>query len=205
MKSERELGYILVKPMLRQLYTINLIDKQLIDLSKKVRQAPALPEVSEINIDYTYQGPGPKLLGYQTETYQLKANDTICLTEYLTTSEPELSNLLPSLDLMTEYKISTSFSTLPRELDICFVANNITYKRHTTHGFPLKSIDQIDKTQFEVIHIDKKAKGPINNFGFPENYTVLTYDQMMNSATNFVTDSVSEMHPEPIAQDLYFD
>jgi len=205
MKSEKELGYILVKPSQRQLYTVNLMDKQLIDLSEKVAQAPDLPDIEKIEIEYFHHGSGPIILNYPTELYLLKVNGEVCLTEYLTTAEPELTAIVPSFELITEYKINSTFKSLPKDLDICFVANNITYKRYKSHGFPLKSNDQFGKTQFEVTSIDKNAENPINNFKFPENYIVLTYDQMMDAASNIVSDPSVEMHPEPITPESFLD
>jgi len=196
-KSEKKLGYILAMPEKRQLYTVNLMDQQLIDLSNKVENKPKTPKMTELKIEYIHHGPGPNILGFKTELYFLEVNGEICHTEYLSKSSEPLMALIAGLELMTEYKINTSFGSLPKDLELCFVADNLFYKRFSQHGFPLKIEDQFGKATFEIIDIDLNASKPFNNYEFPEGFKVLTYNQMMESASNIVSDPDNEMHPDP--------
>ena len=197
-KSEKELGYILVKPEKRELYTINLMDQQLIDLSNKVKDKPKIPRNIDLKIEYNHRGPGPTMLGLKTDLFSLEVNGKICQTEYFVSSSEALTALTAGMELMTEYKINTSFDALSKELELCFVADNLNYDRYSKHGFPIKIEDQYGKTLFEVIDIDVNASQPFNNYKFPEGFLVLTYNQMMEAASNMVFDTANEMHPEPI-------
>ncbi|MDH3326716.1 MAG: hypothetical protein OEM38_08365, partial [Gammaproteobacteria bacterium] len=169
-RIDQEPIYTLVNASQRHLYKINTKEKKILNLSDNVKQAPHIPDVEGISIDYVLHGAGPVILGFDTELYLLKVNDDICRSEYLVKSDVELTNILPGLGLMMEYKINTTFRDLPEDLDLCFVANHLAYKRYGKYGFPIKSEDQFGKVQFELISIKKDAENPVGNFHLPDNY-----------------------------------
>lgn len=200
-KSSQEPAYILVNAEQRRLYTINHKEKQIINLSDEIKKPPVLPEIQDVKIDFFRHGPGPNILGFETELYLLKANGKICRTEYLSKAVAELTGAIAGLELMTEYRMSTTFGTLPNELELCFTADHLTYQRYRKGGFPLKSEDQFGKTMFEIISIKKDSNNPIDNFKLPERYTVMSYKEMMDSSELITVGAGTEMHPLPVSED----
>ena len=201
-KNGDEPGYILVKTSQRQLFTINNNDRQIVNLSDKVRQAPNIPEMEGVSIEFVRHGAGPIMHGFDTELYLLKVNGEICRSEYLTNADSELISVLSGLELLTEYQINTTFASMPAQLDLCFVAEHLSYQRYRKHGFPVKSENQYGKTVFELISINRDIANPDNKFRLPEGYTVISYEEMMNSS-GIVPDSTgNEMHPPAISKDI---
>jgi len=195
-QAEGELGYLLLNPVKRQLFTINPSQKQIVNLSGKIKQSPKIPKMNDTIIDVVEHGAGPKMRGYETMLYLLKVNGEICRSEYLAKSVEELTNVIAGLELMTEYKIITTFGSLPAQLDLCFVAEHMSYKRFSKHGFPVKSNDQYEKTEFEMISINKFAKNPPNDFKLPEGFTVISYeDAMASTGMPPMVGTGHEMHP----------
>ncbi len=202
-KSSDELGYILTKASNRQLFTVNTNEKQIINLSDKVEKAPIIPKMEGVFIEFVHHGAGPIMHGFNTKLYLLKVNGEICRSEYLINTDAELTNVLSGLELMTEYRINTTFGSMPAQLDLCFVAEHLTYKRHSKHGFPVKSENQYGKTEFELISINKDAANPTDNFMLPEGYTVISYEEMMNSSGIAPESNANEMHPPAVSKDLF--
>ena len=199
-QSGEDPAYILVYPDQRQLFTIDHAQKQVIDLSEKITQAPTMPPPEEYSIEYIHHGAGPKILGFDTEFYLLKVNGEVCMSEYLSKSLNKLSDVISSMELMTEYRINTTFGNLPPQLDLCFVAEHIAYQRYREHGFPLRTEDQFGKVQFELLKINEAADNPKENFKLPEGFTVITYEQMMESSNMIPLEPQGDMHPSEVIE-----
>jgi len=202
-KSDNEPGYILVNTSQRQLFTINDNDRQVINLSDKIKQAPVIPEMEGVSIEYIRHGAGPIMQGLDTELYLLKVNGEICRSEYLTNIDTELVDVLSGLELMTEYRISTAFASMPAQLDLCFVAEHLSYQRYRKHGFPMKSENQFGKTEFELLSINRDIPSPSNKFALPEGYSVISYEEMMESSGIVPSNGSNEMHPPAISKEIF--
>ena len=163
--------YTLIDSKQRQLHTVDNENKRISDLSGKVKQKLLLPAAEGISIEFVPHGAGPVMLGFETELYLLKVNGEICNTEYLSKAA-ELTEIVAGMELLTEYKMASTFSSLPPELDLCFVADHLSYERYTKFGFPIKSNDQFGKVQFELLSVDKNTKKPLGSFKLPENYSI---------------------------------
>ncbi|MDH3326291.1 MAG: hypothetical protein OEM38_06195, partial [Gammaproteobacteria bacterium] len=71
-RIDQEPIYTLVNASQRHLYKINTKEKKILNLSDNVKQAPHIPDVEGISIDYVLHGAGPVILGFDTELYLLK-------------------------------------------------------------------------------------------------------------------------------------
>jgi len=159
--------YTLINTTQRKLYTVDLDQKVIIDLSEKIKEKLSISEVNDISIEFVHHGAGPVMLGFDTDLYLLKVNGEICRTEYLSQSAKELNVFIAGLELMTEYRISTTFSNLPSDLDLCFVADHLSFQRYSQYGFPMKSSDQYGKVTFELLSINTASSNPPGNFKVP--------------------------------------
>ena len=96
---------------------------------------------------------------------------------------------------MTEYKIITTFGSLPAELDLCFVAEHMSYKRFGKYGFPIQSNDQYEKTEFEMISINRFASTAENYFKLPEGFSVIGYEAIKQTAGMVIPGTGYKIHP----------
>jgi len=171
-KTEKKSSYTLVDSKQRTLLSINKNKKQITDSSQKIAVKPTLPEIKTLDIQYIHHGKGPIIAGLETEFYLLKVNDEICQSEYLS-KLPEFEAGTTALMLMTEYRINTTFKSLPNELSLCFVADNLKYMRYKNNGFPVKLEDQFGKTIFEVTSFDLHSNTPKNQFELPTDFNLI--------------------------------
>jgi len=152
------------------------------------RPAPSSTTAEGDYIDtYTEsKGLGPTIAGYETEEYEVFANDKYCGSAFVSvravqdTGLKTFSKVLQNLSKHIEHKMAgLSFS---QQQNPCDNANNNLADKIQTIGFPLKTTNQSKQTTNEVMRINSRASLPANAFVIPASYRTMTPSEMMRDA-----------------------
>jgi len=170
--------------------------KAILDMSDIFSQPPARTTTAEGDFIDTYTEPkglGPNVAGYETEEYEIFANDKYCGSALVSiravqdTGLRKFATVLQNLSGHIEQKMSR-LSIVPRQ-SVCEIATNkLTDKIHTI-GFPLKTTNQFKQLTNEVIRINTRSNVPANAFVIPADYKKTTPSEMMRNAAKQIKDA----------------
>jgi len=172
----------------------------ILDMSDIFSRSPAPVTTAEGDFIDTYAEPkglGPKISGYETEEYEIFANDKYCGSAFVSvraiqeTGMRKFTGVLQNLESHIQQKMSR-FSA-PSQQSLCDSANNKLTDKIQDIGFPLKSIDQYKQLTHEITSINTRATLPANAFVIPAHYKLTTPSEMMKNATKQIKNAAPFM------------
>lgn len=144
------------------------------------------------------RGLGPSIAGYETEEYELRANDRPCGTALVSvraineTGFKKFFNVMNKLGEHMQSKMSGVIAPV-QSLSLCDKAEVKLSNKLLDIGFPLRFSNTANHTSNEVIQIDKKAVLPANAFNVPADYKLTTPEQLLSGAMKQLKNLQPEM------------
>ncbi len=147
-------------------------------------------------------GKGPKIAGYGTTEYRLKAGNRNCGKEFISATaarSPDIRKLvanLATLSNLDELMPGPMGAMAQSMQDPCEAAAISLGDQLPKLGMPLKSTDADGKVEMEITSIDTKAKLDRKHFQLPADYKRTTMKEMMGDAMREMQQMMQQMHPE---------
>lgn len=172
----------------------------ILDMSDVFTRPPARTTTADGDFIDTYtesKGLGPKIAGYETEEYEIFANDKYCGSAFVSiravqeTGMRKFAGVLQNLSGHIEHKMSSL--SMPHQQSICEIATNKLTDQIQSIGFPLKSINQYKQLTNEITRINTRASLPANAFDIPAHYKLTTPSEMMHKATKQIKNAAPFM------------
>ncbi|MCW9014958.1 MAG: DUF4412 domain-containing protein [Gammaproteobacteria bacterium] len=145
------------------------------------------------------KGLGPRLAGYETEEYEIYADNNYCGSVFVSVralNDIGLRKFAAAFQNMADQvqKKITGMTGMQVEqyMDPCNQAEQKLSDQLQDIGFPLKSVDARKRLESVVTRIDRNARLPANAFVIPANYQHTNPTKMMHDATQ----QMKQMQPQ---------
>lgn len=189
-------GYLVMDVATKSLKMVINEFQAILDMSDIFTQPPAHTTTAEGNFIDTYtesKGLGPKIAGYETEEYEIFANDKYCGSAFVSiravqdTGLRKFAGIFQNLSGHIEKKMSGL--SIPLQQPVCEIAFQKLTDKIQTIGFPLRTTNQSKQLTSEVIQINTRSKLPANAFNIPAHYKTTTASEMMKNAAKQIKDA----------------
>lgn len=195
METESASGFVIVDVKEQKQFLIDHNEGMVIDVtagfSEPGEAAPLNaqdePANNTVDIRIDKVAEGPKIAGFKSEQYHIKANGTLCSEEFLSTEpfhHPEIVRLLEVIELLGESDINNSELYTP-----CEQAELTLERQYQNYGMPLRSVNTDGTITSEVVQF-KVLDAPPGTYDFPQGYAVTTMRQLMQ-------EQMQNMAPSP--------
>ncbi len=190
-------GYMILDISNKTMKVVIHQQRAVLDLSDYLKDN-SQPDPAGKYIDTYMQskGLGPRILGYETEEYEIYADGQYCGSAFVSVSAVRDLNLqkfaraFEALSGHIQQKLAGI--GMDQHMDPCDFTDRELSRKIIDIGFPLRSIDRHRRLETEVIKISKNARLPANAFSIPANYRVMNQQQMMNEAAK----QMQKMQPQ---------
>lgn len=179
--------YMLINLKEKQAYQVDVKEKRMIKMNiigkppQLPPDMPPPPRARQVQAELVKKGEGPKIAGYSTINYQVKANGKVCSENYFSSAATEIAHLKEFLDAM--YHMSNSRKIKGMPVHPCQQAHDEQEAESMKLGIPMKSVikggRQGDKVRYEITHIETDVKVSPETFTLPQGYEVVTEEEMM--------------------------
>lgn len=184
--------YIIIDMQQRRYYSINDAEQQIVDMSSLLRKGPTTPP--KIALEFSKQGPGPKVGGYATERYRIKFKNTHCFDELLSTDALKVADLkhyYTAAQQLDFHEGPAEASAAESDADaVCAeAAMLLNTSRYADIGIPMATLDTQGDLEHEVVQIVTDIAFPPETFGLPQAYARTSIvDLMRESARELLHD-----------------
>lgn len=183
MAAQNANGYAIINFKEQKQYMIDHFEKMVIDITDGIdgenpESSPNKPGSQNFPPSVTIEkvSDGPKIAGFNSNKYEVKAGDTLCSIEYLST-EPfrhsEMKQLFDTMAAINSTDINNTELYSP-----CEQASLTLEQQHQTLGIPLKSVTPAGEVTSEVVHF-QVHKAPEGTYNFPANYKKATISELL--------------------------
>ena len=142
------------------------------------------------------KGLGPKIIGYETEEYEIYADGKYCGSAFVSVRavrDLNLQKFARAMEAMTT-QIQQRIAGLTPHMDPCNHTDRELSRKIIDIGFPLKSIDERRRPESEVIKISKNARLPAHAFVIPAGYRIVDRQKMMGEAMRQMQQTQPDMN-----------
>ncbi len=186
METEGTSGFVIVDLKGQKQFMVDHLEQMVIDVSHGLSAtSPSIPTTrntpnttqSQTNIEIIKLGNGPKIAGFKSEKYEIKANGTLCSREFLSTEPfkyPEITQLLDVMTLLDNPDIGNLELYTP-----CEQAELTLEQQYKTLGIPLRSLNPHGEVLSEVVHF-QVSQAPEGTYDFPDNYKQTSLRELLD-------------------------
>ncbi len=187
-----EKAYMVMDVQQRSMKMVSHSERTVMDMSDMFKDKSQNQKGSSNQRVDTYtqsKGLGPKIAGYETEEYEIKANGQYCGSAFISVEalkQADLKRFAAMLEKMGNAAKSNVDDMLGGQMQSfmspCEIAGEQQIDRLMSIGMPMRIIDENRQLDTEVTRIDKNAKLPARAFDIPADYKQTNPAQMMNEA-----------------------
>jgi hypothetical protein len=128
------------------------------------------------------KGRGPRIAGYPTVNYQVKANGQVCSDNYFSKKAAQVPYIKDLIKAMSDMSTSRKIKGMP--VHPCQKAHDDLEAKSMTLGVPMKSVIKLgqrggDKVRFEIIRIKTDVEVYADTFSLPAGYRVISEQEMI--------------------------
>ena len=176
MANQSANGYVIVDVSQQKQFLVDHFEKMVIDVTDgfgdKPMKATPNQQTSSHDISIEKVGSGPSIAGFSSEQYEVKANGTLCSTEYLSTEpfkHPEIVKLLKVMALLSESEDMGNNALY----NPCEQAELYLEKQYQAYGVPMRSVSADGVVISQVTEFNIKD-APAGTYEFPSGYKLTT-------------------------------
>ena len=184
MATQDTSGYVIVDVSKQMQFLIDHNEKMVIDVTEGLNDTlsppaddPQSAPADKVQIKIEKVGDGPEIVGFKSDKYEVKADDTLCSVEYLSTEpfrHPEVVKLLEVMALLGESEDITNDALYKP----CEQAELTLERQYQTYGIPLRSINADGVVTSEVVQFQVKDV-PSSTYDFPPNYKLTSMRELL--------------------------
>ena len=170
------------------------------DMFKDQKQAGQSGTKQKIDSRLVSKGVGPKIAGYETEEYEIRANDQYCGSTFVSVEalkQGDLKRFGSMLEKMSGAALSNMDNMMGGQMQSfmppCVIASEQQMDRLMNLGIPMRVIDENRQLESEVTRFDKNAKLPAKAFDIPADYKQTNPTEMMGEAAKQIRDMQPQM------------
>ncbi|MCK5666500.1 MAG: DUF4412 domain-containing protein [Thiotrichaceae bacterium] len=178
--------YTLIDFQKGKVYLINnkekrMIQMEIIGTAAKIPQnmPQQHPWNRAVKTKLVRKGNGPRIAGYHTVKYQLKADGKVCSENYFSQQAGEVAHIKNFIQAMSNMSNSRKIKGIP--LPPCQKAYDKFEAKSMDFGFPMKSTlgQKSDKVRFQIIQIKTNVTVKPEIFTLPRGYKVMNEQEMI--------------------------
>jgi hypothetical protein len=185
MDSDRPERYMILDLEAQKMFAVDGLEKQVMEVPIKADSnlaalSPNAPEMPPIKTALVEKGEGQPLLGYPTRHYQITANGQVCSDNFVSAQASDIAHLQNFLTTMRELTHSRrAMMKMAFAFSPCLFAQSEQESALMTKGIVLKSIDNQGRIVHQMDTIQTDVSIDEQLFAIPNDYPVLTEQQMM--------------------------
>ncbi|TNF38802.1 MAG: hypothetical protein EP315_00665 [Gammaproteobacteria bacterium] len=197
----REKAYMVMDVQQQSMKMVSHQERTVMDMSDIFKNRQDAKGSSGQRVDsYTdTKGLGPRIAGYETEEYEIRANGNYCGSVFVSVEAMKQADLKRFGTMMQKMSSAAKDNInnmlgghMNSFLSPCQVAAEKQMDRLMTLGIPMRVVDEKRQLESEIVRIEKNAKLPANAFDIPKDYRQTNPGQMMNDAMQ----QMKQMQPQ---------
>jgi len=168
--------YMLIDTKKNTLFVVMPSKQMVLDMSESLGE-PDLKEGGQSgSARLEKAGSGPKIVGYKTTRYDLKAGKRHCGSVFASKAALKDSNMRHILGFLQGTAARAKGFNLHQDMepDDCVDMDEQLIDKIDELGLPMRALDEKGAVESEVTKIQKNAQLPPNPFAFPKTYQVKT-------------------------------
>lgn len=171
--------FLLLNLKTNQAYTVDRVQKRVVDLSDVFGQTAPGPNKSPAKGTFKRKAGGPLIAGYLTERYELSAGKEVCGEHYVapkTLESKDIRRFITAMQVFSQHQTSAQDNPVP---DPCSAAEDLADGEYANLGLPLRVTDDVGNVEHEVRKISLDVKFPAGTFDMPAGYAMTTPRELM--------------------------
>jgi hypothetical protein len=180
-------GYMVVDMSRQKIYVVSNDEQVVIDLSSSahsdsVPDKPPAAGPERPVATYVDEGTGPEIAGYATRHYKVMVGGMLCFDEFLSKKMIQNPGVHKFIEVMAKQSQAQENEGMIEYFaadNPCESAEDVMDQQHLSLGLPLRTLDDQGVAIYEITQITLNAAAPAASFKFPDNFPLISRDEMM--------------------------
>lgn len=201
-------GFMIINLAEQTLFVVSHDEHVVVDLSSPVdnNSRPDRSVASKTGrpaTTFVDQGDGPKISGYATRHYKIMVGNKRCFDEFLSKKMISYPEVHKFIEVMAKQSLARENEGMVEYFaadNPCESAEDIMDQQHLSLGLPLRTLDDRGVSIYQVTRINLDAVPSPDSFTFPEDYPLISKDEMMQRMIEQIPLNEEGMHTNPHEQ-----
>ena len=202
MEMPQKQGYMVLDVKNNTMKAVIHEQRTVIDMSDLLKnKARAGSADKQVKSSMKSKGPGPEIVGYKTEQYDMYGNGKYCGSSFVSVAAVRdlgVKKFARAMQTMaSQVKNRMSGMGMNQFASSCQQAHMQLSDQLQDLGMPLRTVDENQRLQSEVKRISKNVKLPAGAFNIPADYQEVNPDKMIQDAMKQMPDMQEMMKNMP--------